>query len=68
MESIDLEDDVYERLRRSKRNDETVSDVVDRLCDESSRDWRDGFGTLSESDAAELERIVTGLRDGRPEN
>lgn len=68
MPSIDLEDDVYERLLRRMRAGEHVSDAVDRLLDGSTPDWRDGFGTHSGSDAAELERFVAGSRDDRTEN
>lgn len=41
---IRLEDDVYERIKASKRNDESFSDAVDRLIGgRSLRDLREVF-------------------------
>lgn len=61
--TIGLRDDVYERLKARKRDDESFTDLVDRLLEESTGDWRDGFGTLSEEDADELEAIVSESRN-----
>ncbi|AUX10628.1 hypothetical protein AArcSl_3017 [Halalkaliarchaeum desulfuricum] len=36
---------------------------MDRLLDETTVDWRDGFGTLTDQDADELEQIVRNSRD-----
>jgi predicted CopG family antitoxin len=60
--TIGLRDDVYERLKAQKRNDESFTETVERLLDESTTDWRDGFGTLSEGDQAELEQVVADSR------
>lgn len=60
--TIGLRDDVYERLKAQKRDDESFTDLVERLLEESTTDWRDGFGTLSESDGDELEAIVSRSR------
>lgn len=62
METIDVRDDVYERLKVRKRDDESMSDLVDRLLDETSADWREGFGTLPADDATELERAAAASR------
>lgn len=39
--TIGLREDVYERLRERKRGDESFTDLIDRLLEESSTDWRD---------------------------
>ncbi|MBV0903728.1 antitoxin VapB family protein [Haloarcula salina] len=57
--TIEIRDDVYERLEARKRENESFSDVVDRLLDETTVNWREGFGTLPEQDAGELEQIVS---------
>lgn len=56
--TIGLREDAYERLKARKRDDESFTDVVDRLLEETTVDWRDGFGTLSEGEMDDLERIV----------
>lgn len=60
--TIGLRDDVYERLKARKREDESFTELMDRLLDETTTDWREGFGTLSEGDADELEQIVEASR------
>ena len=60
--TIGIREDVYERLNARKREDESFTDLMDRLLDESMVDWRNGFGTLAEQDAEELEAIVTDSR------
>ncbi|APW98854.1 hypothetical protein CHINAEXTREME_14145 [Halobiforma lacisalsi AJ5] len=41
---VRLEDEVYDRIRAHKRDDESFSDAVDRLTDSRSlRDLRDVF-------------------------
>lgn len=60
--TIGIRDDIYERLKARKREDESFTDLVDRLLDETTTDWRDGFGTLSDDDAAELERVAAESR------
>jgi len=61
--TIGLRDDVYDRLKARKRDDESFTDLVDRLLDESSRDWREGFGTLPAEEGEELERLVAESRE-----
>jgi predicted CopG family antitoxin len=61
--TIGVREDVYERLRARKRDDESFTDLMDRLLDESKVDWREGFGTLDENDAAELEELVKQSRE-----
>lgn len=60
--TIGLRDDVYERLKARKREDESFTDLMDRLLDETTTDWREGFGTLSEQEADELEEFVEASR------
>ena len=61
--TIGIRDDVYERLKARKREDESFTDLVNRLLDDTTVDWREGFGTLSEGEADELEQIVEDSRD-----
>ncbi|MCL9813057.1 antitoxin VapB family protein [Natranaeroarchaeum aerophilus] len=61
--TIGIREDVYERLKARKREDESFTDLVDRILDDTTVDWREGFGTLTEGDADELERIVEDSRD-----
>lgn len=56
--TIGVRDDVYERLKARKREDESFTDLVNRLLDETTADWREGFGTLDADEADELERAV----------
>ncbi|PSQ23666.1 hypothetical protein BRD04_02825 [Halobacteriales archaeon QS_9_67_17] len=56
--TIGLRDDVYERLKARKRDDESFTNLVNRLLDEEQADWREGFGTLDVAEAEELERAV----------
>lgn len=52
--TIGITDDVYERLAARKRADESFTELIDRLLEEASPDWREGFGTLSAADAETL--------------
>ncbi|MFB6299926.1 MAG: antitoxin VapB family protein [Halobacteriales archaeon] len=61
--TIGLREEVYERLKARKRSDESFTDVIDRLLSETAPEWRDGFGTLSESEAAELTDLIAESRD-----
>ena len=60
--TIGLRKDVYDRLKARKREDESFTDLVDRLIDETTPDWRETFGTLSKEEAAELERVAAQSR------
>ncbi|ESP88924.1 antitoxin VapB family protein [Candidatus Halobonum tyrrellensis] len=55
--TVELRDDVYERLAAEKREGESISDVVDRLLDDEQSDWRYSFGRMRD-DAEEFERVV----------
>ena len=52
--TIGLREEVYERLKARKREDESFSDLVDRLVEERRTDWREGFGTLPDGAAEAL--------------
>ncbi len=60
--TIGLRDNAYERLKARKHEDESFTDLVNRLLDESTPDWREGFGTLPTDETAELESIMEELR------
>lgn len=61
--TIGVRDEVYERLKARKREDESFTDLVNRLLDETQADWREGFGTLDVAAADELERVVEASRE-----
>lgn len=61
--TIGLRDDVYDRLKARKRDDESFTELVDRLLDASTPDWRDGFGTLPAEEGEELERVIAESRE-----
>jgi predicted CopG family antitoxin len=61
--TIGLREDVYERLKARKREDESFTDLVDRLIDESTVDWRETFGSLDAEEVAELERVAARSRE-----
>ena len=61
--TIGLREDVYERLKARKRDDESFTDLVDRLIDETTADWRETFGSLPAEEAAELEQVVSASRE-----
>lgn len=60
--TIGLREDVYERLKARKREGESFTDVVDRLIEETTVDWRETFGSLPAGEAAELERVAVRSR------
>ena len=61
--TIGVTEEVYRRLAARKRADESFTDLLDRLLDEATADWQEGFGTLSPEDAEALARIATESRD-----
>jgi len=61
--TIGIKDDVYERLKARKREEESFTDMINRLLDETKGDWREGFGTLDTDDAAELEELAAQSRE-----
>jgi predicted CopG family antitoxin len=56
--TIGITEGVYEQLKARKREDESFTDLVDRLLEETAADWQEGFGALSEAEATELEEAV----------
>jgi predicted CopG family antitoxin len=61
--TIGLREEVYERLKARKREGESFTELLDRLLDETTVDWREGFGTLSAGEGEELERIAEATRE-----
>lgn len=61
--TIGVREEVYERLRARKRDDESFTDLIDRLIDESEGDWREGFGSLSAAEADSLREAATASRE-----
>ncbi|GAB7009778.1 antitoxin VapB family protein [Halorubrum trueperi] len=60
--TIGVREEVYERLRARKRDDESFTDLLDRLIDESEGDWRDGFGSLSTEEVESIRESATASR------
>lgn len=58
---IRLEDDVYERIKANKREDESFSDAVDRLI--GGRSLRDLRGVFSEDQVNEMRSAVEAADD-----
>jgi predicted CopG family antitoxin len=56
--TIGVKEEVYDRLQARKRDDESFSDLMNRLLDDSTPGWREGFGTLDAGEADELERAA----------
>lgn len=63
--TIGITEEVYDRLAAEKREDESFTETVARLIDETASDWRRGFGRYSGEDGAELARTVTESRTDR---
>jgi predicted CopG family antitoxin len=61
--TIGVKDEVYERLQARKRDDESFTDLMDRLLDDTTADWRAGFGSLSADEAADLQSVVAAARE-----
>lgn len=61
--NISLKGSVYERLMGYKRADESFSDAVDRMLDETRPDWREFVGTLNDEDAARAKELITERRE-----
>ncbi|WP_053948997.1 antitoxin VapB family protein [Halolamina sediminis] len=61
--TIGLREDAYERLKARKRESESFTDLVERLLEETTTDWREGFGTLSTGEMEALEDAVAESRD-----
>lgn len=61
--NISLKGSVYERLLEYKRADESFSDAVDRMLDETRPDWREFVGTLNDESAAQVKELVEKRRE-----
>ncbi len=59
--TIRLEEDVYERVRAEKREEETFSEAIDRLIGGSS--LLDLAGTLSDEEAEAAREAITESRE-----
>ncbi|MCX2819085.1 antitoxin VapB family protein [Haladaptatus sp. F3-133] len=59
--TVRLDEDVYERVRSRKRDDETFSEAIDRLTGGSS--LLDLEGTLSDEEADEVREAIEESRE-----
>jgi predicted CopG family antitoxin len=62
--TIGVTEEVYDRLAAEKRDDESFTDTLARLIDETTADWRRGFGRYADA-GDEFERIVADSRTDR---
>ncbi|RLI28030.1 antitoxin [Candidatus Bathyarchaeota archaeon] len=63
MKTLSIRDDVYEKLRRLKREGESFSDVIDRLIAREKTSLRFFFGKLKGSELLEsMEQEVLSFR------
>lgn len=53
--NVSIREDTYERLRSRKRDDESFTDVIERLLDRQ-RDFEAGFGSWEGTDAGRVAR------------
>ena len=60
--TIGVTEEVYDRLAAEKRDDESFTDTLARLIDETTADWRRGFGRYGDADGSEFERTVADSR------
>lgn len=60
--TIGITEAAYKRLKARKREDESFTDLVNRLLDETASDWREGFGTLETDEAKELKQAAEASR------
>jgi len=51
--TISIKDSVYEILKRSKKEDESFSDVIERLAKEKNIDFMSFFGGLKDKEVLE---------------
>ena len=66
--TIGVREEVYERLKARKRDGESFTELLDRLIDDTTPDWREGFGTLPEAETAELETAAAAAREQTSES
>jgi len=59
--TVRLEEDVYERVRSQKRDDETFSEAIDRLTGGAS--LLDLKGTLDDEEAQDLREAIAESRE-----
>lgn len=61
--NISLKSSVYDRLQAYKRSDESFSDAIDRILDDTQPDWRSFVGTLSDEDAEQAYKLIEQRRE-----
>lgn len=62
--TIGIKEEVYDRLAAEKHDDESFTETVARLLDETQSDWQRGFGRYSGQEREEFERIVRDSKRG----
>ncbi|WP_049927657.1 antitoxin VapB family protein [Halopiger goleimassiliensis] len=60
--TISLREETYRRLERAKRDDESFSDVVDRLLVDEENPFRELVGLLDEREISDVRRESKAFR------
>jgi len=60
--TIALREDAYKRLKARKRKSKSFTDLVERLFEETTTDWCEGFGPLP---AEEMNKLEAAVRESR---
>lgn len=61
--TIGVTEEIYDRLAAEKHDDESFTDTLARLIDETTADWRHGFGRYGDADTDEFERVIAESHD-----
>lgn len=62
--TIGIKEEVYDRLAAEKREDESFTETIARLLDETQSDWRRGFGRYSGQEGEKFEQFVRDAKRG----
>ena len=60
--TISLREETYRRLERAKRDEESFSDVVDRLIVDEENPFRELVGFVDEEDVSDVRRASRAFR------
>ena len=57
---VSIRDDVYQKLKKLKKNDESFSDLIDRLSSKAKGTWDllEELNGIAGSDDLELEKLI----------
>lgn len=61
--NIGIREEVYEHLKAHKQGDESFSETIQRLLEETDADWRTHFGFLDDEAGEEFAEAVESARE-----